>query len=137
MPANRGGGLQRSRVADDPQLGCGVVDIGVSGEGGGGISTATVVVLVTDVSRVVDRALLVSDVAHGGGWYRGQRKKATGREGEGLGRSVSNHPGFYSKYFEIFVSEFFVQFKYCACFLYVTASPKPRLPSQKVRRGRG
>lgn len=46
--------LQGTGVADDPQLGSGVVDVGVGGEGASSVSAGAVVVLITDVVRVLD-----------------------------------------------------------------------------------
>jgi len=42
------------------------VDIGVGREGGSGVPSTTVVVFITDVVGVGERALLISDVVHGG-----------------------------------------------------------------------
>ena len=65
---------QRTRVADDPQLGGGVVNIGGGGESRSSVSSVTMVMFVTNVVGVVnDGALLVGDVAHGSG-YGGYRR---------------------------------------------------------------
>jgi len=58
---------ERSRVGDYPQLGGGVVNIGLDRESTGGVSSATVVVVfVADDVVVVDGTLLVREVAHDG-----------------------------------------------------------------------
>ena len=53
--------LQRTRVADDPQLRGGVVNIGVGRESRSSVPSGTVVF-------VTDETLLVCDVAHDRGW---------------------------------------------------------------------
>jgi len=47
--ATKGEEAERTGVSDDPQLGGGVVEVGVSGKGGGSVSTAAVVVFVAHV----------------------------------------------------------------------------------------
>jgi len=60
---------QRTGVGDDPQLGGGVMDIGMGRETGNGFSSV-LVVFVAGAVGLGDRPLFVGDdVAHGGhGW---------------------------------------------------------------------
>jgi hypothetical protein len=62
--ARKGEETEGTRVADDPQLGGGVVHIGVGGESRSSVSSGTVVMFVTHVVGIVDGTLLVGDVAH-------------------------------------------------------------------------
>jgi len=64
--AGEGEEAKRTRVTDDPQLGGGVVNIGVGGKSRSGISSTAVVMFVTNIVGVVDGAFLVGDVAHCG-----------------------------------------------------------------------
>jgi len=69
--AREGEEAERTRVADNPQLGGGVVNKGGGGEGRRIVSSGTMVMFVTHSMGVVDGTLLVNDVAHGGyGGYR-------------------------------------------------------------------
>ena len=63
--SRRGKYSQRSRVADDPQLRGGVVNVGVGRERASGGSSTTVVVVITDVVGVADGGLLGGS-GHGG-----------------------------------------------------------------------
>ena len=75
--------LQRTRIADDPQLRGGVVDIGVGRESRGSVPSGTVVF-------VTDETLLVCDVAHDRGWVVGmgvggdERWKKERKRGDGV-----------------------------------------------------
>lgn len=57
-PRTKAHNLQRTGVANDPQLRGGVVNIGAGRECTCGVSVTAVVVLVTDVVRVADGGLL-------------------------------------------------------------------------------
>jgi hypothetical protein len=70
---------ERAGVGDDPQLGGGVVDVGVSRKRRSIVAAGTVVMFVTDGARVLDGALLVGSVAHGSGG-RNEKSKRTGVE---------------------------------------------------------
>jgi len=69
---------ERTRVADDPQLRGGVVNIGVGRESRGSVSSGTVM-FVTDVVGIADETLLVCDVAHDRGWMVGMGVEGDGR----------------------------------------------------------
>ena len=89
-PHRQGGGKysQRSRVADNPQLRGGVVNVGVGRERASGGSSTTVVVVITDVVGVADGGLLGGS-GHGGSsrmkksekgdWTWGERKRGRKR----------------------------------------------------------
>jgi len=62
--AGEGEEAKRTRITDDPQLGGGVVNIGVGRKSGSTVSSTTMVMFVADVVGVIDRAFLVGDVAH-------------------------------------------------------------------------